>query len=45
MSIFDKMEKDIKDFFDTIDTMLENDKDIKANSVNDIVKEIEKMKK
>ena len=44
-SIFDKMDKDVKKFLDMIDALLESDDDIKANSVDDIVKHIDRMKK
>ena len=37
MKEFEEMNKAVKAFFDTLDNILENDKDINVNSVNELV--------
>ena len=37
MKEFKEMNKVVKEFFDHLDTMLENDKDIDVNSVDELV--------
>lgn len=37
MKEFEEMNKAVKAFFDTLDNMLENDKDINVNSVDELV--------
>ena len=37
MKEFKEMDKVVKEFFDHLDTMLENDKDIEVNSVDELV--------
>lgn len=42
MKEFKEINKIIKEFFDHLDTMLENDKDIAVNSVDELVKKTNK---
>lgn len=39
------MKKIAKEFLDRLDTMLENDKDIDVNSVNELIKKVDNYKK
>ena len=39
------MNKIAKEFLDRLDTMLENDKDIDVNSVNELIKKVDKYRK
>lgn len=41
MKEFKEMDKVVRDFMDTIDEMLENDKDINANSISELEELIE----
>lgn len=43
MTEFHEMNKAVKEFFDHLDTMLENDEDIKVNSTEELVKEVNKI--
>ena len=43
MKEFHEMNKAVKEFFDHLDIMLENDKDIKVNSTEELVKEVNKI--
>jgi hypothetical protein len=42
MAIFDEMNKTVKKFFEHLDTMLENDKDISINSTDELLREYDK---
>lgn len=39
------MNKIAKEFLDRLDTMLESDKDINVNSVNELIKKVDKYRK
>ena len=39
------MKKIAKEFLDRLDTMLENDKDIDVNSVNELIKKVDNYRK
>ena len=39
------MNKIAKEFLDRLDTMLENDKDIDVNSVNELIKKVDNYRK
>ena len=41
----ENMNKIAKEFLDRLDTMLENDKDIDVNSVNELIKKVDKYRK
>ncbi|MBO7732827.1 MAG: hypothetical protein J6S67_09750 [Methanobrevibacter sp.] len=44
-SVFDKMDKDVKEFLDMLNVLLENDEGIEVNSVDDLVKKANKIMK
>ena len=43
MKEFNEMNKAVKEFFDHLDTMLENDTDIKVTSTEELVKEVDRL--
>lgn len=41
--MFEEMNKTVKKFFEHLDTMLENDKDISVNSTDELIKKVQEL--